>query len=100
MVLLMLVRIPVRGRVGKLNRQYVYYISGEAGEYLANYIGRSVVLGISLNGAWVRVKARLSIAREFKPPRIAIYLPTRLNPTWESLYDKEVPGFIELEEAN
>ena len=96
----MLVRIPVKGRVGRHGVRFAYYISGEAGEYLVNYASRSIILGININGAWVRVKARLSIAREFKPPRIAIYLPTRLNPTWESLYDKEVPGFIELEEAN
>mgnify|MGYP001770884290 CR=1 FL=1 len=45
-----------------------------------------------------KVKARLSIARGFRHAVIAIYLPRRLNPTWEELYDREVPGFIELEE--
>ena len=94
----MLVRVPVRGRVGKLNRQYVYYISGEAGEYLAGHVNKSVVLGISINGVYIRIRARLSIASGFRHTVIAIYLPTRLNPTWESLYDREVPGFIELEE--
>ena len=94
----MLVRVPVRGRVGKLNRQYIYYISGEAGEYLANHANRNAVLGININGVWIRVRARLSIASGFRHTVIAIYLPVRLNPTWEGLYDREVPGFIELDE--
>ena len=70
--------------------------NGEAGEYLIGHVGKSVVLDISLNGVWVR--AGLSIAGEFKLSRITIHLPRRLNLTWENLYDKEIPGFIELEE--
>ncbi|GAB6945256.1 hypothetical protein [Vulcanisaeta sp. JCM 14467] len=89
-----------KGRVGRRDGQYVLYLDRYASELLKPYAGRRARVHISDGQSTISVDGTLSIEKSFRPPRIAVFLPRALNPTWQRLYDREFAVVIEVQEGD
>ena len=92
----MIVKVLVSLRIGRRGGQYVGYLDAKASSSLMKYIHKNAILHLDC----IYIKVTLAIDKSFKPPRIAVWLPKSLNPTWEELYDKDVNADIELQEGD
>lgn len=105
-----IIRIPARGRIGKRGGQYALYLDKDSSELLrdrrvgllANNTNVEAVVNVITNKYpnGLRFKARLTVDKSYKPPRVTIWLPKSFNPIWEEHYneDEEVVVTIEIQQ--
>ena len=89
--------VPARARIGRNSTKYAMYIIDDTDNtFLLEYTGRKVTIRIKDNCA-LAFRARLSVMKTRRGPRVFAYLPSTLDPTWERYYDKEVTVLIEVD---
>ena len=93
-------RMLSKARVGRRGGQYVLYLDRSGSELLMQYVSRRARIHLNVGGTVLGINGTLSLDKSFRPPRIAIFLPKALNPTWQRLYDREFAVVIEVEEGN
>ena len=93
-------RMLSKARVGRRGDQYVLYLDRNGSELLMQYVNRRARIHLNVGGTVLGINGTLSLDKSFNPPRIAIFLPRALNPTWQRLYDREFAVVIEVEEGN
>ena len=94
------VKVLGKGRIGRRGGQYVLYLDRYASELLKQYAGKRARVNISDGQSTISAYGTLSIEKSFRPPRIAVFLPKALNPTWQRLYDNEFAVVIEVQEGD
>ena len=88
--------VPARGRIGRNSTKYAMYIIDDADNtFLLEYTGRKVTIRIRDN-CGLAFRARLSVMRTRRGPRVFAYLPSAFDPTWSRYYDKEIMVLIEI----
>ena len=84
-------------RVGRRGDKYALYLREDLSQELMKYARTKARVYIGGEPNPLIINGTLAIAREFKRPRIVIFLPKALNPTWQRLYDKELVVVVEIQ---
>ena len=95
----MTVKINGGGMIGKLSRDYVLYMDKPTSELLRSYVGRDATVYFTDGSLWFIVNGTLTVKKAFKPPRVMVFRPRGLAPTWQKLHGRMFAVTVEVKDV-